>query len=260
MISMRTTIWTSILTPIGIGLMLAVFRRVFPVRVEPAASEPLTDEERRSYRRWEIGSALLWLPLGVVSGFAWYLAVTTLAGLFSHRSPDTVFLVEPTPVFWAVPAVFLGMLTALIPLDFVQRAVLGDRYHRFERFSHERAGIDGNRVVLAFTVFILAGSVLFFLAGVTSYARFTEAGVEIGRRLSFHGKFYEYRRIAGIEHRATFQAPAGNTVERPHYVILFDDGSYWSTREGCRDPVPKLDDPVVKYVSSRSGKAIVPRR
>ena len=63
---MHNIIWTSILTPIGIGLLFTLLRRFFPVRAAPPLTEPLTDEERRLYRRWEIGSALLWLPIVLV--------------------------------------------------------------------------------------------------------------------------------------------------------------------------------------------------
>lgn len=256
---MHATIWTSILTPIGIALTFALFRRAFPVRGADSSSEPLTDDERRECRRWEIASSLVWLLLSVACGIASYLILTRMAGWLRPESPDTVFLVEPTPVFWAVPAIFLGMLTAIIPLDLGQRALLRDRYRRFERYGNERLGFDSNRVFLVLLAFGLVGASLFFLAGATSFARFTRDGIEIGRPFSFRSRFYEYWRIEGIEHRATYQAPAGNTLERPHYVILFDDGSSWSTREGCRDPVPRVDDPILKYVSSRTGKAIVPR-
>jgi hypothetical protein len=257
---MHNIIWTSILTPIGIGLLFTLLRRFFPVRAAPPLTEPLTDEERRLYRRWEIGSALLWLPIGFVLSFAWYLVLTGLAGLFSHKSPDTLFLRQPTWVFWGIPAFFLGMLAAVIPVDLFVRALLRDRSRRFERFCNERAGLDGNRVLIAFAVFILVGSVVFFVAGVTNFARFTELGVEIGRPLSFRTRFYDYRRIEAIEHRATFQAPAGNTLERPNYVILFDDGLSWGTAEGCLDPDPRVDDPIVRYVSLRSRKPILPRQ
>jgi hypothetical protein len=156
--------------------MFALFRCVFPARIAHPSSEPLTDEERRIYRRWDIGSPLLCLPLATVFGLAWYLALTRLGGLFPHESPDTVFVAQPAPVFWGVPAIFLGMLTSAIPLDLCHRAVFRDRYRRFERYCNERVGFDSNRVFIVFAVIILAGSAVFFLAGVTSFARFTDAG------------------------------------------------------------------------------------
>jgi hypothetical protein len=37
--------------------------------------------------------------------------------------------------------------------------------------------------------------------------------------------FFLYARVRAIEHPGTFRAPNGNTVERRHFVISFDDGT-----------------------------------
>jgi len=97
------------------------------------------------------------------------------------------------------------------------------------------------------------------VAGVTTFARFTEAGIEIGRPLSFHSRFYEYARVQAIEHRATSRAPSGNAVERTHFVILFDDGASWSTLAGLRHPVPEVDGRIAELVSRRCRRAIIER-
>jgi hypothetical protein len=106
-------------------------------------------------------------------------------------------------------------------------------------------------------VIVFAGSAVLFLAGVTSFSRFTDAGIEIQRPLSFRSAFYEYARVKAIEHAATFRAPIGKTVKRPHYVILFEDGTSWSSREGLRDPVPEVDRQIAQLVSQRSGRPII---
>jgi hypothetical protein len=117
-------------------------------------------------------------------------------------------------------------------------------------------GFDGRRVFVWLAALVTAGSSFCFLAGVTSFARFDEAGVEIGRPLGFRSTFYRYARVKAIEHRATFRAPNGNTIQRPHYVILFDDGTSWSTRGGLRDPVPDLDGRIAQLVARESGRSI----
>ncbi len=66
-------------------------------------------------------------------------------------------------------------------------------------------------------------------------------------------------RVRAIEHRTMVRAPNGNTGNSPHFVILFDDGTSWSTRDGLRDPVPEVDQQIANFVSRRSGQAIVDR-
>jgi hypothetical protein len=256
---MRSSTWTAVLTPIAIGLSFAVFRRVFPARVADPLAEPITDDERRVYRRWETGSLLPFFVFAPLLGYAWYITLKGGADLFHRPDPVMRFLVRPSDYFWGVPALFLGIITSAIPINGLYRILLRDRCQRFERYCNERTGFDGSRVLVFFAVLVFGGAAVFFAAGVTSFARFAEAGVEVGRPLSFRSRFYEYTRVRAIEHRATFRAPNGKTVQRPHYVILFDDGAYWSTREGCRDPVPEVDEPIVRFVSRLSGRAIVER-
>jgi hypothetical protein len=253
---MGASAWTSFLVPIAVGLSFALLRRFFPVRLADGAEPPLTDEERRVYRRWELGALLPIFLLVPLLGYAWYLALKGASGLFHQATPATRYLVQPIPIFWGLPALFLGIISSAIPTEWLYRCLLRDRYRRYERFCNERAGYDGRRALVWLAGLFTAGSAVCFLAGVRSFARFDEAGVEIGRPLAFRSTFYPYARVKAIEHRATFRAPNGNTIRRPHYVILFDDGTSWSTRGAFRDPVPEIDERIVQLVARRSGRSI----
>ena len=59
-----------------------------------------------------------------------------------------------------------------------------------------------------------------------------------------------------IAHPATSRAPIGSTIPRPHHVILFDDGTSWSSDEGLRDPMPVVDGQIAQLVSERSKRPI----
>lgn len=256
---MNASAWTAGLIPIAVGLSFVLFRRIFSARVADPSEVPLTDEECRIYRRWEIGSLLPFFLFAPMFGYAWYLVLKGAAALFRHETPDTRFLVEPMAITWAIPAIFLGIISSAIPLDRLYRALLRDRYRRFERSCEERVGFDGNRVIVALAVLVFAGSAVFFLGVVTTFTRFTDTGIQIGHPLSFRIDFHEFTRVRAIEHRATFRAPNGATVRRPHFVIHFDDGTSWSTRQHLRDPVPEVDEQIAQLVSRRSGRAIMSR-
>ncbi len=253
---MGTSGWTAVFVPIGIGLMAALFRRLFPVRRDRDAEHPFTDEERRVYARWLAWSPLPIFTFIVLFGYAWYLAFKWAADMLYHPVPATRYLIRPSGLYWALPALFLGVISSAIPTDRLYRCLLGDRYRRFDRFCNERAGYDGNRALAWLSAFIVAGSAVFFLAGVTCFARFDEAGVEIARPFASRSVFYGYARVTSIEHWATFRAPNGTPI--PHYIITFDDGSTWSTRiPALRDPVPDLDGQIMELVARRSGRSIV---
>jgi hypothetical protein len=50
--------------------------------------------------------------------------------------------------------------------------------------------------------------------------------------------------------------PSGKVIDRPRHVLLFDDGSSWSSDSGFRDPVPELDDQIARFVSRKAGVPI----
>jgi hypothetical protein len=80
-----------------------------------------------------------------------------------------------------------------------------------------------------------------------------QAGVEVGRPLSFQSTYYDYARVKKIEHRATFRAPNGNIITSPHYVIIFDDGSSWSSRRTFHDRAADPSDQIAQLVAKQSG-------
>ena len=141
------------------------------------------------------------------------------------------------------------------------RLVPRDRYRRFVRYVNERSGLDENRAFKWLAALATAGSSVFFLAGVTYFARFDESAVEIGRPLEFRAIFYIYSQVKSIEHRETDRAPSGDIVQRPHYVILFDDGTSWSTVSFFRGnrTKPDLDGQIAQLVARESGRSIEER-
>ncbi len=233
----------------------AIMRWLFPVPREDLAGGPITDLERGDYRRWGFGVFLMLLVMPLL-GCLSYFGMTWAAGLFHRQTPGTRFLVQPSVSYWLLPAICLGIGACWIPLDWLHQLLLRDRYRRFERYWIERNGFDGRRLMVCLAVITFAGTAVFFLAGVTSFSRFSNAGIEIQRPFSFRSVFYDYARVRSIEHRATVKAPSGKTVERPHYVIEFDDHTSWSSDEFLRQPMPKVAERIARFVSQRSRRPI----
>lgn len=239
-------------------MSFALFRRYFPTLPDDPSESPLSDEERRVYRVWEMMGVLPVFVIIPLLTFAWYRTLNGAVGLFHQEVPRTRFVVQPNPLWWFGPALLLGIISAVIPVFGLYRVLLRERFRRFQRFCNEHVGFAADRVLKLLATIIIAGSAVFFVVAVRSFARFTEAGVEFGRPLSFRGSFYKYTRVQAIEHRATFRAPIGNSVQRPHYVILFDDGASWSSEDflgATHDEAYRI----AQLVSVRSGRAIAER-
>jgi hypothetical protein len=118
--------WSSFLVPIAVGLSFALFRRAFPVRPEDGEETPFTDEERREYHRWEKWSVLPAFTFVPLLGYAWYVPLKFAADQCHQATSATQHLIRPDPMLWALPAFFLGIISAAIPMEWLYRCLLRD--------------------------------------------------------------------------------------------------------------------------------------
>jgi hypothetical protein len=242
--------------PIAVAGTLAVLRWLVPATPRPPAAPPLSDRERATFRCWEQAALVPFFVFATALGLVWYALLRAVAGLAVTADPDTVYLMTPSASSWGVPAIFLGILPSVVPMDWLFRVLLGTRYRRFERSCEERAGVDSRRVCIGLGVAIGVGTALFLLGGLTSVTRITTHGIDVGHAFALKRAFYAYPQVTTIRHLASFRASDGTVVHRPHYVIVFDDGAHWSTRQGLRDPMPAFDAAVMRYVAQRSCRSI----
>ena len=103
---------------------------------------------------------------------------------------------------------------------------------------------------------VIAACVGWILVGLTTFTRFDAVGIEIREPFPWNRRVYDYSRVTAIEHRASYQAPGG-TFRRSHHVVVFDDGTTWSTRDGIRSPVPERDQQIAQLIREKSGQEIV---
>jgi hypothetical protein len=235
-----------------------LFRRIFPLRPLDPSEAPLSEEERRVYRRWEVAGLLPFALFVPALGYPWFLALKWGAQCFPQEIPGTLLLLRLDPMIWVVPAGFLGLVTSAIPMNALYYALLGRRNRRFNRFCDERVGFDGKRAFALLAVIVIAGVLASFSLAVLSFARFTETGVEIGRAIPPGRTSYEYAQVRSVEHRLTFQAPNGRTIHKTHYAIVFDDGSAWLSN-GVHNPPPDVAERIARLVAQRSGRPIIER-
>jgi hypothetical protein len=239
------------------GIILTLIQYLFPKPVPDISEGPITENDVVAFRRHD--SSII-LPTILAVPFlmcVWFLAFNVMAALFDHRLPGTTFLVQTEAITWAIPAIFLGLVSVPILLQWYTRSELGDSYGRYKRYCNNRVGCDVGRIYGLFASIVFVAGAIFFVAFVTNFARFSESGIEVRRSLALRTRSYDYSRVKSIEFATTTRAPNGKIVPKPHYVILFDDGESWSTIEGLRTAVPELDKRIAEFVSVKSGQPIV---
>ncbi len=235
----------------------AILGWLFPAATLEPGETPVSDQEFADYRWRRNLSLALILPIFVLLVAAWSGALIWGAGLIHHNTAETRFLVRPPTFYWIFPGLILGLLTTAIPLDRCYRLVFGDRYRRFRSVCYECDGFDTKHASWCLAAAAVMASIAFVWAGTTSFTRLTSDGIEIQAPFELRPRFFSYRCVRSIERRATFQAPLGNTIRSLHYVITFDDGSWWSSRENIRIPSAEVDGQIARFVSEQSKRPII---
>jgi hypothetical protein len=247
---------TGLAIPAAVAVALALLRRVAPRR-EDACSEgpPLTEDERVSLRTWYLASVALWLYLAAALGLAWYGAFRFLGPFVLRPGADTLFLLGPDPEAMAIPAIFLGIVSPLKPVELVLRALLRARYKRFELYRAEKEKLDDARVSAGLYWFVAAFTVAFFVWWPGRVARIGANGIDLEGGVLPSAEPIPYERVRAVQVRRSFEAPSGNRVRRTHHAIVFDDGTEWTTKDSLRRPRGS-DLEAMQYVAQRSGRAI----
>jgi hypothetical protein len=247
---------SGIIGGLGTAIAFAIFRRVFPYRPPAAVSHRPLEELVKDYRKWELFAIVPFFLLVTALSILWYLGLRLIADWRLSTLKPNRFLLVPIPIIWALPAFFLGIISASLPLHLLYSALLEDRYEEYTLYCNLRIGFDSWKVfrwtALIFLIACGAGIGLVL----NWYTRLTDDAIYVRHPLSFDEVRYPYSRVAAIAYVATFTAPNGNIVHRPYFAIRFDDGTTWTTRSGLRDP--QLNDwGLMEFVSKAARKPIL---
>jgi hypothetical protein len=136
----------------------------------------------------------------------------------------------PDEYFFALPALFIGILVGAIPTDLLYRLLLKERYAEYTLYGNLKTGFDGWRVVKFLALAIIIPSALLACLAMDCYARFTDDRMITNRFWGIGESARAYQQITRIRQVQSFKAPNGNIIERPFYVLHFNDGSIWSTK------------------------------
>lgn len=245
-----------IVVPVVVLLAFALLRRLAPPPRPQPAELPITDEERSTFRRWELASVGLALVFAAAAGFLWFAALRALSAVALRKGGDALYVLAPDPESMGLPAIFLGIVSAFPALEIFLRAALRNRHARFELYSMEKAAFHTRKVAvgLGWVVGLAALAFLHYWASVVT--RIGPDGIDLGTPWSFRSERIPYARVVAVQRRETFRAPSGNVIFRPHFAVVLDDGREWTTRGPLRSPPPEADLEAVTFVANRAGRPI----
>jgi hypothetical protein len=240
--------------PAAVVATLTLLAKVVPApKVEPNGPPP-TEAERASAKRWELVAVVVWFALAAGLGFAWWGLFRLLAAV-ALRPGTAAFVLAAEDAALGIPAIFLGIVTAVMAVDRAMRWLLGARYARLDAIWQEKATFDTRKVLAGLYVFVGVLVVAFLMFWLGAITRIGPDGIERGRSFGLRRELVPYTSVRAVQERSSFRAPNGNLIARRHHAILFDDGTEWTSRDALRSPA-EGDDEAMRYVAERAGRVM----
>jgi hypothetical protein len=240
----------------GVMLFMGFARRY--IRFEPPSYvTPQTLETlNRKFRVWETISIVPTLLFAVGLGFTWYYLLSWVGRAHLRSLGPSVHLLAPGDEMWMAVAIFLGILSAALPMHWLYGRLLGDDYAEYTLYTNLKYRFDTWKAfrVIAYPMGMLC--ILFILLGLDCYIRITPQEIVVNRFLGFGATRYSYGQVRALEIAQLFRAPDGHVVPRPYIIIGFTDGFRLTTNGTILDEEFERDAAALRYVAHRSGKPI----
>src|SRR5499433_1064916 len=235
-------------------IVFSLLQRWAPFEPPSESNLPPYEELKRKFLKWEQLSLPPLFVFTALFAIAWERSLSFFAGLSYASLGDSVFVLTPSPDYWWLPSIFLGILTATIPLTLLFKFLLGPEYGQYVLYGNLRVGFDSQKVVGLMAMIVGPVALIFSLLAMNCYTKFSGGEITINRFLGVGEISYQYSRISGIKSVRYFKAPNGDIKERPYFSIEFDGGERWTTGDGLRDPDPETDRRLIEFVSGKCGK------
>ncbi len=214
---------------IVVPIVMALLAKAFPPTVTAQSGASL-ETLKPKFAKWEVRLSLLYVALWIpVTGAIWLPLQATSDFTASLLGPAD-FRITPGATFWFIPAFFLALAVAAVPLKWVAARLLGPDYTEYETYLALKHRIDFARVnrLTCWAVGWLVGIIV--ALGLNWYVLIRSDAFVINPLFSFSETVHPYSDVQAIQTAPQLIAPNGNIVRRREFLIRFRDRSIWSTQ------------------------------
>lgn len=170
-------------------------------------------------------------------------------------SNDITFLITQGTDAWVVIAMMFSLGFATYIIFKISRLLFKDDADRYWIYYNRKYGFNASIILKYLSILLIFTSSILACMLLNTYVIFKSESIEINRFRSYKSDVYTYKSIRGITHFQKDIAPNGNVIDKPHYVIFFDNNTSWKTTYGGRTP-SSSDDEIMKYLQEKTGIAI----
>ncbi|MCC6487419.1 MAG: hypothetical protein IT364_07950 [Candidatus Hydrogenedentes bacterium] len=239
---------------LGVSICFYLFKKVPGLRVQvPEGAKERLPELRKTYGKWMALAAVLYILVAAAIGLLLFMLFVLLNGAL-HSGRDTgEYYFRLADFVWALPSLFLAIIIAAVPCEFLMRWFLGGRFAEFELFSKLNQGFDSTKLAIVMSALIVIVVAIAIPLGFDYYTRINDSGMDINSLFSFGTHHRDYSEIRELREVLSFKAPAGNIVRDPYHELEFNDGKTWSFRDNVFQEEGYTEKDVFQYLSEKSG-------
>jgi len=240
----------------GFAAFFWYLRRRFP-SATPGGDGPTIEELRPKYRKWEIAAGFLAIPMMGVMFLVWWLLFQGVTRWHASWFEPAVYCLRASRGTLALPAMFLGMASAMFLWMGLYRYLLGDRFQEYMRYGSLAAGFDTLRgCTWLFSIMgVLAW--LGFILALTWNVVFYEDRILFRSFLGLRTRTVPYADIVELHTAPQLRAPNGNLVNRREYWLDYKGGGTWSTNNDLSMMDLDQKTRLFEFLARKSRKPIV---
>jgi len=220
--------FTTILILFG---LYKLFGRLLPVDKAEYKTDKTVEELRKKYLRFDLKQLGIFVLLTVVIVFILFKLFSILVDLRLSLLSDVTIIVKPYPEMLFIISIFGGMLLASLTMFAISKRQLKtdwDEYLAYSNLKYKFNYVKVSKYTVRIFAFITG---LLIIAFLDWYSAFGQQEIKINGLLSIGAKTYKYSDITQIKDIERLTAPNGNIVDDPHFIIEFNDGVKWNSRE-----------------------------
>ena len=242
---------------IGIVILITAFilKELFSFKTQKDDFLKSTDELRKEFKRKDIFLIILFpfLLLVVTIGLASVLDFLSNWSIQNDR--EIIYIIKPEMGTWIGMAMISTLGYSVFVLFKIVKWTFKSKETDYWVYYNRKYGFKATGFLKYVGILSLTVGSIWICLNLNSYAKFKEDRIEMKKFGSIKEVEYEYSSISKIIHYQNITAPNGNVVERPHYMIVFNENQKWRTIDEFRTP-KHSDEQIIKLIKEKTGLVI----
>jgi len=245
---------TPILTVATILGLYFLLGKLVPAEKSEYKTEKSFETLSAKYRIFDLKYMGIFLVMVVISGYLFYEIFLLFTGFRTSLLSDAVIVVGPRIELLLMPSLFCALLSSSLLITLLIKRQLKDDWNEYMayynlkyKFNYAKAAVYLTRILAVITVIVTIASLDWF-------SSFGQKEIKMNGFLSLGTKSYHYSDVSNVIVVMKVKAPNGNIRNEPYFLVTFNDGNKWSSRDhGFSDQQKNKE--IIALVSKQSNKA-----